>query len=100
MAGFLHKNTLKDTKDIFISHHQREQNYCDINTNEQSYLLFGNESSGISTEIRESTKHNQFRIPMKADCRSLNLANTVAIVAYDQLRKNTLQKSKIIKAKQ
>ena len=50
------------------------------------YLLFGPESRGLPLELLESLPEQQrVRIPMKADSRSLNLSNTVAIAAYAAL---------------
>ena len=50
------------------------------------YLMFGAESSGIPLEILRQQRENTLRIPMKPAARSLNLANTVAILAYETLR--------------
>jgi len=47
-------------------------------------LLFGAESKGVPTEIMEM--YNRFIIPMPGPIRSLNLANSVAIVAYEALK--------------
>jgi tRNA (cytidine/uridine-2'-O-)-methyltransferase len=47
--------------------------------------MFGKESAGAPKEIHEA--HENIRIPMiKSSARSLNLSNTVAIVAYEALR--------------
>ena len=50
------------------------------------YLVFGSESSGIPLDILKEQRHNTLRIPMKPAARSLNLANTVAILAYETFR--------------
>ena len=50
-------------------------------------LLFGPETRGLPVELLEKLPEAQkLRLPMLADSRSLNLANTVAIVAYEALR--------------
>ena len=50
------------------------------------YLVFGKESTGIDKAILKQHLEDCYRIPMRADCRSLNLSNCVAIGAYECLR--------------
>ena len=54
--------------------------------NENYYLIFGKESTGIPKEILNENIETCFRIPTTEDIRSLNLSNAVAIVAYEALR--------------
>jgi len=50
-------------------------------------LLFGSETSGLPDEIRNAIPAElRLRIPMMPDARSLNLANSVAIVCYEAWR--------------
>lgn len=56
------------------------------NIEENIYLIFGNESSGIPYSILKSNINNCFRLPMSENARSLNLSNCVAIVVYEALR--------------
>lgn len=50
-------------------------------------LVFGNESSGLPEEMYERYRESLFRIPMPGEhARSINLANSVAIAAYECLR--------------
>jgi tRNA (cytidine(34)-2'-O)-methyltransferase len=50
-------------------------------------LLFGPETRGLPTAIRESLPAQQvIRIPMMINSRSLNLSNAAAIVTYEALR--------------
>lgn len=51
-----------------------------------SYLLFGRESRGLDEWVMNAYKEACVRIPMRADERSLNLSNAVAIAAYEALR--------------
>ncbi|MDE0446944.1 MAG: tRNA (cytidine(34)-2'-O)-methyltransferase [Spirochaetaceae bacterium] len=46
------------------------------------YLLFGNETADLRARHRSATA----RIPMRPGLRSLNLANSVAVVVYEALR--------------
>ncbi len=50
------------------------------------YLIFGSESSGIPKEILKNKLDKCLRLPMTDKVRSLNLSNTVAILAYEVLR--------------
>ncbi len=54
---------------------------------EGDFLLFGSETSGLPDEIRNAIPAElRIRIPMMPDARSLNLANSVAIVCYEAWR--------------
>ena len=57
-----------------------------IDVNEDIYLIFGRESTGIPKSILRPHLEDCLRLPMVADARSLNLSNTVAIVVYEVLR--------------
>ena len=50
------------------------------------YLVFGRESTGIDKAILKDHLDTCIRLPMKADARSLNLSNCVAIMTYEVLR--------------
>ena len=56
------------------------------NSNENIYLVFGKESSGIPKEILRNEIDRCMRMPMTKDVRALNLSNTVAIMVYEVLR--------------
>ena len=50
------------------------------------FLVFGPETRGIPEEILKKNTKNCLTIPMKKETRSLNLSNSVAIVAYEAFR--------------
>ena len=55
-------------------------------------FLFGNETSGLPSEILNSfTTKNKLRIPMKKQNRSLNLSNAASIVLYEAWRQNNFK---------
>ena len=56
------------------------------NKDENIYLVFGKESSGIPKEILKNELDHCMRIPMNDNIRALNLSNTVAIMVYEVLR--------------
>lgn len=53
---------------------------------EEIYIMFGKESTGIPKTILKNKLDETYRLPMKANARSLNLSNCVAIGAYEALR--------------
>jgi len=53
------------------------------------YLVFGPETRGLPDDYLKQLDEGQvLRLPMLEHSRSLNLSNTVAIVAYEALRQN------------
>lgn len=54
--------------------------------NENIYLIFGKESTGIPKEILKHDLEHCMRIPMNSNIRALNLSNSVAIAIYEVLR--------------
>ena len=50
------------------------------------YLVFGKESTGIKKEILAAHLDRCVRIPMVKEARSLNLSNCVALCLYEVLR--------------
>ncbi|OOO63014.1 tRNA (uridine(34)/cytosine(34)/5-carboxymethylaminomethyluridine(34)-2'-O)-methyltransferase TrmL [Clostridium tepidum] len=61
--------------------------YTDVKYSDGDFIVFGRESSGLPDEIRDSDPSKCIRVPMiNTTTRSLNLSNTVAIVAYEALR--------------
>lgn len=52
-------------------------------------LVFGPETRGLPEEYLDQLDDNRvLRLPMRANSRSLNLSNTVAVVIYEALRQN------------
>jgi tRNA (cytidine/uridine-2'-O-)-methyltransferase len=49
-------------------------------------LMFGKETAGLPQWLREKYRDRCVRIPMISQARSLNLSNSVAILAYEALR--------------
>ena len=60
--------------------------YTEVSYEDGCFILFGKESAGIPEEILMAHPNHCIRIPMLEDIRSLNLANSVAIVLYEALR--------------
>lgn len=56
------------------------------NSEENIYLIFGKESTGIPKEILREDLDKCMRIPMTKNVRAINLSNSVAIMVYEVLR--------------
>lgn len=52
------------------------------------HLIFGKETKGLPEDLLAANYQNTIRIPMRAEARSLNLSNSVAITVYEALRQN------------
>lgn len=83
-----------------FSHKIRKTLYSQQNYEENDYFVFGRETSGLPEEIRNQfPDSNQIHIPMRPECRSLNLSNAVAIVSYEAVRQLNQQSAKMFKIK-
>lgn len=80
---FLEKNNYPE---IYMATTKSRQTYIDVAYQDGAYVMFGKESAGIPEEILLEYKETAIRIPMLPDIRSLNLSNSVAIVAYEAMR--------------
>ncbi len=60
--------------------------YTEADFSKDCFIVFGKETAGLPEELLEANKDMCIRIPMKAEIRSLNLSNSVAIVLYEALR--------------
>lgn len=62
--------------------------YSDVDYSklEEVFIMFGKETKGLPEELIQKYFDHAIRIPMREHLRSLNLSNSVAIVAYEVLR--------------
>ena len=67
--------------------------YSEINYSnfDEVFLLFGKETKGLPEDILKKYINKTIRIPMRETLRSLNLSNSVAIVAYDVFRQTNFE---------
>ena len=67
--------------------------YSDINYSKLDtvFLLFGKETKGLPEDLLTKYIDKAIRIPMKPGLRSLNLSNSVAILAYEVFRQNNFK---------
>lgn len=61
--------------------------HSDMTYPDNCYLVFGREDAGLPEELLHDNPDSCLRIPMRPKLRSLNLSNSVAIAAYEVLRK-------------
>lgn len=71
---------------VWMATTKARRTYCDVSFGTDDYIMFGRESAGIPEELLVEDEPHCIRIPMGPDIRSLNLANSVAIVLYEALR--------------
>lgn len=74
-------------KKFYFSSTKGTRIHSDVEFEEDVFIVFGRESRGLPEYIMEENRDFLFRVPMaESSTRSLNLSNTVAIVAYEALR--------------
>ena len=70
---------------------QKVYSEIDYSNFDEVFLLFGKETKGLPEEILKKYISKTIRIPMRETIRSLNLSNSVAIVAYDVFRQTNFE---------
>ena len=72
--------------DLWLATTKAPQDYTQARFRDGCWLFFGKETAGLPEWFREEHYDRCIRIPMREDARSLNLANSVAILTYEALR--------------
>lgn len=80
---FMQKNA---GKPMFYATTKADMNYASIEFPDDCMVLFGKETKGLPESMLAAHKERCIRIPMLHETRSLNLSNSVAIIAYEYLR--------------
>ena len=70
----------------FYSNTKAKHVYSDVKYEIGDMLVFGPETRGLPESLLEGNEETCIRIPMVEDARSLNLSNSVAIIAYEAMR--------------
>jgi len=67
--------------------------YSDVDYSkmEEIFILFGKETKGLPEDVLKKYIEKTARIPMRPTLRSLNLSNSVAIVAYEIFRQKNFE---------
>ena len=81
---FLNKYKPEENNMFFVTTKGKHV-YSDVDYSkmEDVYILFGKETKGLPEDILKTHLEQTIRIPMRETIRSLNLSNSVAIVAYE-----------------
>ncbi len=86
--AFLQANPDAEEKLFFLST-KGTKSFWDISYPEGSYFAFGNEGHGLPKPFYERYAEKLITIPMRGTFhRSLNLANSTAIMLFEALRQN------------
>ena len=73
-------------KNIYLATSKAPRSYVTADLRGDVALLFGRETAGLPRPLREKYADRCLRIPIRAEARCLNLANSVAILCYEALR--------------
>ena len=81
-----HFFSINPEPDLWLATTKAPQDYTQAQYREGCWLMFGKETAGLPEELRMRWYGRCVRIPMRPDARSLNLANSVAVLTYEALR--------------
>lgn len=84
---FLNAN-LAHKERFFLASTKGREPYFKARFQKGDFLFFGSESFGLPQHLMQMQGAQLITIPMKACGRSLNLATSVGIIAYEALRQN------------
>ena len=92
LNAFLDKYNPENTNMFFVTT-KGKHCYSDINYSkfDNIFLLFGKETKGLPENLLTKHLDKAIRIPMRKTLRSLNLSNSVAILAYEVLRQKDFE---------
>jgi tRNA (cytidine/uridine-2'-O-)-methyltransferase len=79
-------NANKIDKNFHLATTKTDKIYWDAEFNRGDFLLFGSETKGLDEDFLKKYSQNTITIPMEKEGRSLNLAVSVGIIAYEALR--------------
>ena len=83
LADFFAKNEIRQ---MWCLSTKAPRSYTEAAYQDGCYLLFGKETKGLPEDLLNEHYDACVRIPMRAEARSLNLSNAVAITAFEALR--------------
>ncbi|ALS26825.1 RNA methyltransferase [Paenibacillus sp. 32O-W] len=73
---------------FFFASTRAARRYCDFAYRDGDLFVFGKETKGLPQQLLDANPETCIRLPMTSAVRSLNLANSAAIVVYEALRQN------------
>jgi len=72
--------------DLWLATTKAPRPYTEARFRDGCWLVFGKETAGLPLALRERYRERCLRLPMRSAARSLNLANSVAVLMYEALR--------------
>lgn len=84
---FLEENAKFEDR-FFYATTKSKKFYFDVKFQSGDFLFFGGESTGLPMHFMQKNFANAITIPMGKQGRSLNLATSVGIIAYEAIRQN------------
>ncbi len=81
-------------KQFYFASTKSHKTYAEVTYPKDCFIVFGKESFGIRESLLKEHYNDCIRIPMQEGARSLNLANSVAIIIYEALRQNDFKSLK------
>lgn len=75
-----------DIQDLWLATTKAPQAYSQSKFRDGCWLFFGKETAGLPEDFRLAHYERCIRLPMRAEARSLNLSNSVAILTYEALK--------------
>ena len=83
LEEFFEKN---GDENLYLATTKAPRSYAEADMSGDVKLMFGKETAGLPEFLREKYRERCLRIPMLGPVRSLNLANSVAILCYEALK--------------
>ena len=83
LDDFFHRN---EVAQMWCLSTKAPRSYTEATYADECYLFFGKETKGLPEDFLEQHRDTCVRIPMRAEARSLNLSNAVAITVFEALR--------------
>ena len=83
LADFLARN---EVTEMWCLSTKAPRGYTEAQFHDGCYLLFGKETKGLPEDFLNKHFDQCVRIPMRAEARSLNLSNAVAVTVFEALR--------------
>ena len=77
---------VEDPSRVFYFSTKSQKLYSDVEYREGDWLVFGKETKGLDPELLRHNAERVVKIPLLGPARSLNLASSVAIAAYEGVR--------------
>ncbi len=79
----------KDSDLFFITRYGKKlTSQIKFNFDNDTYIVFGKESTGINKDILKKYSNHTYRIPISINTRSLNLSNCAAMLTYEYVKSN------------